>query len=567
MGTAPTEWLKSQSISAPAPCEVDVAGVELDGHGADRVAQVPEHQCAGPVRDLGDGRHVGQSAAAVRHVGQADQRGVLGDGRPDRIGGQALVDVGRQHAELRAAGRRDSLEHMAVAGEVVLVSADHVPPRPGAQCRRGQLVQVDRGVVGDDDLSGGRAGELADQVTRAPGQVGPVIPRPGQGGAPFGPDHAVHPRHGGQRKRAQGITVEVDQRRVVQGEPRPVAAQRIRRVQFLGVRSVQDLLGHTDHPNPRGPPQYLSSGAAESSRRVARPRVPSRGAGTGRPDGRSRASARVRTVSSREPRCAVTSCCAASTILATASWISAGPWPRDSSLPSSVPNFSPRPSILAPMPSSLPSSPSRRPPSVPTLPSTEVRPWPCSPSRSSTRSIRVSSAPSLVSTATSAASATPILASVVARVLPIAPSLVSAAVRVLSIALTRSYWSSRRSSSRSSLVSSRSIRPCTSWTWPPTPVTLAARPVTLAARPSTVAVIASALWSTLAASVLKPTSARPLTAQISLSSWPVRCPSSATALSSRLNRAAAVSMLCCSLLMLCCSLDRRSSCDRKASMA
>ena len=80
-------------------------------------------------------------------------------------------------------------------------------------------------------------------------------------------------------------------------------------------------------------------------------------------------------------------------------------------------------------------------------------------------------------------------------------------------------------------------------------------------------VVVSALWSTLAASAPKPTSARPLTAESSLSSWPVRCASSATALSSRLNRPAADSMLCCTLFTLWCSLVSRSSCACSASKA
>jgi hypothetical protein len=118
-----------------------------------------------------------------------------------------------------------------------------------------------------------------------------------------------------------------------------------------------------------------------------------------------------------------------------------------------------------------------------------------------------------------------------------APSLSSAEVSLASTEPSLSSVSASRSSSRS-------IRPCTTWTCPPSRSTCPPTPATLSARPSTVAVIAaidwvswrvvlSALWSTLAASAPKLTSARPLTAESSLSSWPVRCASSATALSSR----------------------------------
>jgi hypothetical protein len=99
------------------------------------VAQVPEHERAGLVRDLGDGRHVGQGAAAVGHVGQADQRGVLVHRGAHRVRVQALVDVGDQHAQLGAPLGRDSLDHVAVAGEVVLVGDDHVPAGPGVERR------------------------------------------------------------------------------------------------------------------------------------------------------------------------------------------------------------------------------------------------------------------------------------------------------------------------------------------------------------------------------------------------------------------------------------------------
>ena len=128
------------------------------------------------------------------------------------------------------------------------------------------------------------------------------------------------------------------------------------------------------------------------------------------------------------------------------------------------------------------------------------------------------------------------------------------------------------SSVSASRSSRSSIRPCTACTWPPIRSTCPPMPVIWPDSPSTVPDIASrdwvnwrevasAFWSTLAASAPKLTSARPLTAEISLSSWPVRCVSSATALSRRLNRLAADSMLCCSLPTLCCSLVSRSSCD------
>ena len=76
-----------------------------------------------------------------------------------------------------------------------------------------------------------------------------MIPRPGERGAPLLADDGLQPPQRGQRERAERVAVQVDQGRVVKREPLAEPGQRIRRVQFLGVRPLQEHLGHTAHHN------------------------------------------------------------------------------------------------------------------------------------------------------------------------------------------------------------------------------------------------------------------------------------------------------------------------------
>ena len=238
--------------------EIHVAAVQVDGHRADGVAQVPEHQRPGLVHDRRDARHVGQGAAAVGHVRQAHQGRVLVHRGAHQLRIDALVDVGGQHPQLQAALGRDALDDVPVAGEVVGVGHDHAPPGPRVQRRAGQLVQVHRGVVGDQDLPGRGAGELADQVARPGRQVHPVVPGPGQGRAPFLAEHAVHPPQGRQGQRAERVAVQVDQPGLAEQEALAVPAERVRRVKLPGLRPVQHHLRHTAHHNAPSRPAWTS---------------------------------------------------------------------------------------------------------------------------------------------------------------------------------------------------------------------------------------------------------------------------------------------------------------------
>src|SRR5205823_10692382 len=100
--------------------QVGTASVEVHRHGADGVAQIPEHQRAAVVGDAGDLRHVGQGAAAVSHVRQAEQRSAIIHGGADRLRAHALVDVGVDHAQVAAESGGHAGQHVPIGGEVVV---------------------------------------------------------------------------------------------------------------------------------------------------------------------------------------------------------------------------------------------------------------------------------------------------------------------------------------------------------------------------------------------------------------------------------------------------------------
>ena len=192
--------------------QVGAAPVEVHRHGAGGMAQIPQHQRAAVVRDAGDLRHVGQGAAAVGHVRQADQRGALVHGVTDRLRAHPVVDVGVDHAQLAAALVGDAGQHVPVGGEVVVVGHDDAPAGPGTEGGAGQLVEVDRGAVADQHLAGRRAQQVvAEQVAHLARKGHPVAPGPDQPPSPAAPDHLADPLRGGQRQHAQRVPVQVDQ--------------------------------------------------------------------------------------------------------------------------------------------------------------------------------------------------------------------------------------------------------------------------------------------------------------------------------------------------------------------
>ena len=195
------------------------------------MAQVPQHQRARVVHDAGDLRHVRERAAAVGHVGEADQRGPGVHGGAHRIRGHAAVQAGADQAQFRAALGGDPGQHVTVRREVVVVGDDDRPAGTGGQRGPGQLVQVDRGGVTDQHLPGRGAQQAApEQVPGPAGQADPVAPGPDKPGPPLAPQHIGDPVGRGERQHAERIPVQVDQRRIFQKEALTEAGQGIGRV-------------------------------------------------------------------------------------------------------------------------------------------------------------------------------------------------------------------------------------------------------------------------------------------------------------------------------------------------
>ena len=113
--------------------------------------------------------HVGQRAAPVGDMRQADQRGV----RPDRTGQRGRADprvqVGVDHRQFgpELAATPSALP---VGWEVVVVGHDDPAAGLGPQRRAGQLVQVDRGRVAHHDLPG--RGADSTEPSRSPACCG-----------------------------------------------------------------------------------------------------------------------------------------------------------------------------------------------------------------------------------------------------------------------------------------------------------------------------------------------------------------------------------------------------------
>ena len=224
-----------QVLVGAADGQVGAGPVQVHRDRARRVAQVPEHQRARVVREPGDRGHVGQRAAPVGHVRQADQGGVRPDRGADVRRADPLVHVGADHAELAAGPGGDALEHVAVGGEVVVVGDQDRAARPRVQGGAGQLVEVHRGGVADHDLARRRAQKvLAEQVTCLPGQVHPVRPGADQPGAPVLGDDLREALGGRGGQHAQRVAVQVDQAGLERREPVPEPGQRVGRVQVRG---------------------------------------------------------------------------------------------------------------------------------------------------------------------------------------------------------------------------------------------------------------------------------------------------------------------------------------------
>ncbi|CAB4901157.1 unannotated protein [freshwater metagenome] len=202
--------------------------VHLDRAGG--VAEVPQHERAVLPGQLGDGDQAGQRTGAVGHQRQDDDGDPLVQHRRQVLQRQALVDVGGELPDLQAAFLRDAGHDVPVGGEVVGAAHQHVPAGPGVGPRPQQLVEVHRGRVRDQHLTGPGAEHAGGQGVAHPRGLGhPPGPGPDQALSPLLLDHPGQGGGGVPRQAAQRVAVQVDPavRAVVPGAVRAVAGEAV----------------------------------------------------------------------------------------------------------------------------------------------------------------------------------------------------------------------------------------------------------------------------------------------------------------------------------------------------
>lgn len=232
-----------QVLVRAADRAVRACAVQVDRHRAGRVREIPQHQPAGVVHELRDGRHVVHVAGAVVHVRDHCDGRVRAEraGQVGRVVDQAQFVVA---AELLDQPLRD----IQVGREVRAFRHDHAAFGRAlglvAHHRRQQLEQVDRDRIGHDRLAGRAADQRRELVAETARQREPAgrVPAADQAFAPFGVDHLQ--RAGGRcaRLRAERVAVEVDHA-VGQGE---LVAQRGERIVAVERERVFTGLDHHD---------------------------------------------------------------------------------------------------------------------------------------------------------------------------------------------------------------------------------------------------------------------------------------------------------------------------------
>ena len=153
--------------------EIDRACVERDRHDARRMAQVPDHQRARVVDHGRLGGHVAERAGPVIDMRQQDGGDVGGKHRRERF---TLGQIAQR--DVRAV-RRQRLGDVEIGREALRLGDDDMAAGPRVERRPQRLVEVDRGAVGDDGLTGRRADDGAGQIAERLGQAPPAVLGPG----------------------------------------------------------------------------------------------------------------------------------------------------------------------------------------------------------------------------------------------------------------------------------------------------------------------------------------------------------------------------------------------------
>ena len=155
--------------------QLDAPPLELDRHGAGRVARGPTAPARGrPRRDRAPCRRARRSGRRRGRARRARRRRRAG--RLDVLGPGPSIGSALEEPQLAAVTARHALEHVAVGREVAGVG-DDTAARPGVEHRERELEEVDGGGVGDDHLArpgaedaprrGGRRRARAARSTRA----------------------------------------------------------------------------------------------------------------------------------------------------------------------------------------------------------------------------------------------------------------------------------------------------------------------------------------------------------------------------------------------------------------
>jgi hypothetical protein len=145
------------------------------------------------------------------------------------VGGRRAFDrVALDPTQLPGVALRESLEDVSVCRKLVARRDDVRPVRPGAQHGVGELVDVDRGGIADQDLARLRANQLGrDHVADSHRVVEPVVPATDELTAPLVVDDACQPFGRGLGQSPQRVAVEIGEVLVVDHEAVAKVAQRV----------------------------------------------------------------------------------------------------------------------------------------------------------------------------------------------------------------------------------------------------------------------------------------------------------------------------------------------------
>jgi hypothetical protein len=235
------------------------------------VAEVPQHQRAGVVREARDLGGVGDPRRAVRDVAEHEQRRVGPDDLGDLLG---VMPVAGSVSTHRTVSPRSARPPRRRSGRSGSCRCRRRPRAAGLRVDGGpdELVEQDRRRVGDDDLAG--PGPERRAPSRSPSDERPLEPLVGppadEPPAPLLPHERVH----ALGRRASGRPSELPSKyattgRVVDAEE-PAAQVR----QRVGVVQPACLVGEVAHELPISVRTAYSSGKKVSSRALRRKPTP-----------------------------------------------------------------------------------------------------------------------------------------------------------------------------------------------------------------------------------------------------------------------------------------------------